>query len=219
MKINSDENGKFWVNGTQFSSFKINGFSDSSTKSENYLQLKATKNWNSYIEPVHILNMMELSKYYENIESEIKTINSTVFKEEKDYLFLLKLFRGEYLPTINQKYFKQLLKAITNKEISLIEMERLSKLSHFSLRSLKTLNIPLESLLGSSEEALIIQEYALNYKEEENLDIKHSLAKILQKGLDSYNDSEMYTIIMKLLREIYLKYPEYQEAIDPIDEK
>ena len=162
---------------------------------------------------------MELSKYYENIESEIKTINSTVFKEEKDYLFLLKLFRGEYLPTINQKYFKQLLKAITNKEISPIEMERLSKLSHFSLRSLKTLNISLESLLGSSEEALIIQEYALNYKEKENLNIEHSLTKILQKGLDSYNDNEMYTIIMKLLREIYLKYPEYQEALDPIDEK
>lgn len=204
--------------GLTFSFFKIKGFSKNGPRNENFLQLKASKGEESFIEPLHILNFMEKFKYCENIDSEIEMIDSSVIVEDKEYFLLhLTLFRGKYMPIISQLYFKHLFDAITLNNNSPSEKARLSKLWYFSVKSLKALNINLETLLGSPEDANTITKYGWNYCSE-NLKINQPFPEILKKGLDSYSHSERYEIIMKLLKEIYLQYPEYQKAMDPRDD-
>ena len=203
----SNNKMEFWkaVEEINFTSFKIQGISEAvETEEVEELNLKSEYKGKPYIKAENILNLLEVTKYGDKIEDEIKKIDSEVTQGEFEHLKLhLQLFRGEYFPVISHEYFNQLFKAIQRPDLEKTEIKRLAKLTYYSLKSLTKMSISLQKMLDSEEKAAVIEKFSQEHKEEKNLKIYLPIEEIIEKGLGAYNDIERYQIVAKLMRDIY----------------
>ena len=197
-KIYYDEKMNYWsLNDNQtLSSFKIKGISESvEDESADNLILRSGGE-DSFVDAKNLLNLIETTKYWDKVDDEIQVIDSKVTESDSEFVHLhLRLFRGEYMPFISKEFFMQIHQAISREGLRDEETKRLSKLAHYSLKSLNRLNISLNKLMNSDEDTKVIQELANKFKKEEKLKLFLPIKEILEKGIDKYNNIERYKII------------------------